>query len=1822
MRLLVTVFCIFFATKSFSQIGIQGPPVVQRGSYETYEAVGAPSGALIQWFVSGGTIQTSGPNGCIVHWNEEYGIGEISVSEDINGGMATLQVMIGGPFVSPQNQILSFGENPQQFCVTLVGQGTFQWQILTAPNTWSNIQSANQQCYLPPMPTMGNPATYRCVVVINSVTYYTNEASVEKRVLDPGSLTLAQPVAYNSAPVINQGPATGGECAPVSYQYTWEQSVESGPWVPVGNTVLYPSNAPIIIGNTLVRRKIICGSETKYTNVISISPTYTSVDAENRNYIRTYTVFTRDIQSWFQADQLESGKKLQETTYFDGLGRTIQFVSKETSTASNNTLQDLVSFLQYDNLGRSTQQYLPYPTGGDPGKFKTSTNDQTTFYTANYNETNPWGRTDLENSPLNRIMKEVSPGSHRLTNNIGTSFIYDFNDGNNISEKVHVWRIGYVPGALPAGSALDIYQAGSLLKTVITDERGKKVVEYKDRVGNSILKKVQLKESGAGLTDEHDGWLCTYYVYDDFNRLRFVITPKAVAYLDTHNWTINQAIADELCFYYEYDGKGRLIVKKTPGVSKLNMVYDQRDRVVFEQDGNQAARAQREWLVHFYDDLNRPVSTGIYKTQKSRDQLQADIDLAAISTSFTIPRGAAIVDLEISTRPAINPPSRYAATNSIEFLAEFTSNENDDFVAEIDPFASESAQAIPVVVNATLPVNTNDPSIFTALTYQYYDNYSFTGAKSFDNNYNNLEAYPSTSPDVEAIVLSKRTTGMPTGSKVRVLGTETFLLSTIYYDENGRILQALGENHKGGTDIETNQYHFDGRILSRYTKHSANNSIFNGFGILTKNSYDRLGHLTTLQKKYGNAGFKTIAAYAYDEFGRLKSRKIGQKPNAVNAPLETLQYTYNAMGLLTGINKDYALSANNADQWNNFFGLHLGYENFENRFANARFDKLVTGLIWKTQGDNTPRKYDFGYDNAGRFISADFNQKSKPSETTWANAKMDFSESNILYDENGNIRQLYRKGVIPGNNSALYIDKLSYTYKQSNGGEWTNQLLKVFDDNPGLGASNNGKLGDFKDEVYNSNTDDYTYDANGNLVTDNNKKIRDGANQGITYNYLNKPEKIILENKSTVEFTYDAAGTKLAKKVTPAGGTARTTYYIGEFIYQENDLQFILHEEGRVRIMMPVSSTSPMGASAMTINGNVQLVSGKWGVFDYFIKDHLESVRMVITEEEHKEFFTASMETAAATEEEPLFGKVDNNGNPLHPGNELYDTRFAKPSTWSSNSSAWVSKLFTTGASNTRSIGPNVLLKVMSGDYLHATTKYYYDVPSAPFSDRNVLSTLVNSIFGGLSGSSINPIIKDGATSIQNTLQDPNASPLLPFLNNRPAPGTNRPKAYLNYVFFDENFNFVEEGSGAKPVDGQQNDYNITQPNIRVPRNGYVFVYLSNESDWPVYFDDFKVTHERGAIIEESHCYPHGLKIAGISSRAFNKLDNKYGFQGSYSEEEEESGYDEFELRMYDAQIGRWIQPDPYDEFASPYLGMGNDPVNFSDPSGGRIFDFGVLGNITGSVLGDRLLAAGAGALAGFGIDKLTGGSGVWGAAIGAGVGFGVTFIPPIDFGGIGGALKDVAPVLAIQGASIYVRYASYSSDDEWKPFYKSDLITYTQLKGINPTENNLGEQFENIFEEYMTTNHPVQAKAMNFRRADRVWTEGTGRNSKPDFVSDDFYDQRGHCWVCPKKEKLVSEGSGYEIKQNNGRGIYLSSNNDQIKGHIDNLAVKHAKDVATGNYNPSLTLITTYDVNWSPSITRYAGMQGVQYTHRRAMYKIVNRKYQFKFVGFGFSRL
>ena len=113
---------------------------------------------------------------------------------------------------------------------------------------------------------------------------------------------------------------------------------------------------------------------------------------------------------------------------------------------------------------------------------------------------------------------------------------------------------------------------------------------FTDKMGHVVLSR-QMKGS-----ETHD----TYYVYDDKSNLCFVLQPmyQSLANLDLY------------AFQYKYDGRNRCIWKKLPGAGYMEMVYDNADRLVFSQDGNQRALTSGNWTYYKYDGLNRLTEQG------------------------------------------------------------------------------------------------------------------------------------------------------------------------------------------------------------------------------------------------------------------------------------------------------------------------------------------------------------------------------------------------------------------------------------------------------------------------------------------------------------------------------------------------------------------------------------------------------------------------------------------------------------------------------------------------------------------------------------------------------------------------------------------------------------------------------------------------------------------------------------------------------------------------------------------------------------------------------------------------------------------------------------------------------------------------------------------------------------------------------------------------------------------------------------------------------------------------------------------------------------
>lgn len=279
------------------------------------------------------------------------------------------------------------------------------------------------------------------------------------------------------------------------------------------------------------------------------------------SYIRTRTLLKNDGKSY--NDRI---------VYYDGLGRPLQTVRK---SLNNGTADILATLQEYDNAGRESNTWLPIKVSSDftsPASFKSSA-------PGNYGgDTAPYSKQVYEPSPLNRITQAYGAGAAWHNGHpVGTNYMANLTEAPLNCIKYGVSSTG----ALTTNGVYDNLQ---MQVTHNTDEDGNVSFTFIDRLGRTLLER-QMKDN-----ETYD----TYYVYDDSNRLCFVLQPM---YQSTGNISQN-------LIQYVYDDHDNCITKSLPGASYIDYVYDDHDRMTFSQDGNQRA-AGNKWTFYEYDYFNR-----------------------------------------------------------------------------------------------------------------------------------------------------------------------------------------------------------------------------------------------------------------------------------------------------------------------------------------------------------------------------------------------------------------------------------------------------------------------------------------------------------------------------------------------------------------------------------------------------------------------------------------------------------------------------------------------------------------------------------------------------------------------------------------------------------------------------------------------------------------------------------------------------------------------------------------------------------------------------------------------------------------------------------------------------------------------------------------------------------------------------------------------------------------------------------------------------------------------------------------------------------------
>ncbi|MDP1765229.1 MAG: RHS repeat-associated core domain-containing protein, partial [Sediminibacterium sp.] len=285
---------------------------------------------------------------------------------------------------------------------------------------------------------------------------------------------------------------------------------------------------------------------------------------------------------------------------------------------------------------------------------------------------------------------------------------------------------------------------------------------------------------------------------------------------------------------------------------------------------------------------------------------------------------------------------------------------------------------------------------------------------------------------------------------------------------------------------------------------------------------------------------------------------------------------------------------------------------------------------------------------------------------------------------------------------------------------------------------------------------------------------------------------------------------------------------------------------------------------------------------------------------------------------------LNNNGNPPYNTNP------------SSNTTATSLKMYRLNGATGDKTGLGITLRVMAGDNVSIYGKSYW-TGSSP---NNSYTTVVNDLLTALAATSAVANAGKGATAAALTGSGVTPSDVSNFLSTAPLV-SGRPKAYINWILFDEQFRAVSSSSGFNAVDNSSGTLKTHTQSVSIAKNGYLYVYCSNESNIDVFFDNLQVIQNRGPLLSEDHYSAFGLTMAGISSKAAGKLENKYKFnKGSefqHQEFSDGSGLEWYDthFRNLDPQLGRWWQVDPKpNESESPYASMGNNPILRNDPLG------------------------------------------------------------------------------------------------------------------------------------------------------------------------------------------------------------------------------------------------------------------------------------------------
>ncbi len=801
----------------------------------------------------------------------------------------------------------------------------------------------------------------------------------------------------------------------------------------------------------------------------SINPecsAFTNAFSQNRNYVLTIAPRTSGLTNIGALNSLEPCQAEETIQYYDGLGRPLQTVQVRASPLAN----DIVKPFAYDAFEREPVKYMPYTitSGTSDGSYRSGALTVNAGQDAFYNAP-PMGVTAIntasaptafESSPLNRMVEQGAPGDPwQLGGTTGlaatpghtTKLIYCSNDAANLTAGSGRWVRMYTVNIDPStgvrtlvdngGTGYGVNQLSAIITqdenwtSTQTDARLNTTETYKDKEGHLLLKRTYNYTTSLQV-------LSTYFVYDDFGNLCYVLPPQANPD-GGMSGTGNQATLNALCYQYTYDSKQRPVTKQIPGKGVVSTVYNLIDKPVCAQDANQQNR--QEWAYVKYDVLGRVVITGIsLSNTSSRTSMQAAITAGLLNSTYT--------EWEKSGTAA-QGYSNTAYPNSGTMVA-LTANYYDgySFTGKPSTFAAPSgASAMTkglLTASKTTILNTMynaTPDMLWMVSYyddlgritQSYSEHYLGGTLSIYNYDQFNNSYDFTNVTTATTRQHYVLNGTGTGSVINLTVANGYT-----YDHMGRKIQTT-ETVNSGTRIILSQgsYNELGQLMMK-SLHSTDDVSFyqnifysyNERGWLTASS----ANLFAEQLQY-NANKLNLAGFTAQYNGNIASqtRTAGQATPTTTAYTYTYDYldrltkaistdNYNESGITYDLNGNITALQRTAGTTTNIDNLSYTYTNASGIYTNQV--QNITDNATDASGSGYPHgTFVYGYDSNGN-INSDASKLLNITTYNQLNLSQSLTANGVtvtyVYDAAG--RKLRKLSTAGAGSTTDYIDGLEY----------------------------------------------------------------------------------------------------------------------------------------------------------------------------------------------------------------------------------------------------------------------------------------------------------------------------------------------------------------------------------------------------------------------------------------------------------------------------------------------------------------------------------------------------------------------------------------------------------------------------------------------------------------------------------------------------------------------------------------------------------------------------------------------------------------------------